>query len=353
MCLDWRSQSQDQWTEAQWRQLGEVLAKAEPLLAQIRVLFVQEGPIWPLETDSTFESGGKSWAALREFTRLFWFSTLFQAHTGAHDAAFDDVIAAFRTGDLLENEPIMFSHLTRFACHDMARNAFLQTFAPGVLNAGQIDRLSSYAATQLNRSIFAEALEVEAYQTAQSIDAPSHVHGNVFLYNTPGIEGLFWRLYSTPLAKPLYNRDEFAFATFLQKMAAASHQPFYEGYRQLSTSYERLDETWFIPLARSAANGMLPLLDAQAKNEASSSIMAIGLRLEQCQAETGRVPNTLDAVAHYFDGHVPVDPFSGEALRYVPGQDGFRLYSVGSNLKDDGGKEDARADIVWRNKAGF
>lgn len=62
---------------------------------------------------------------------------------------------------------------------------------------------------------------------------------------------------------------------------------------------------------------------------------------------------TLDAVAHYFGGHVPVDPFTGEPFRYVPGQDGFRLYSVGGNLKDDGGEEKAHADIVWRNKAGF
>lgn len=90
-----------------------------------------------------------------------------------------------------------------------------------------------------------------------------------------------------------------------------------------------------------------PSIESYASHEASLSLMAVGLRLEQYQAETGRVPDSLDAVAHHFDGHLPVDPFTGEAFRYVPGGDGFRLYSVGSNLEDDGG-EDGSWDVVWR-----
>ncbi len=51
----------------------------------------------------------------------------------------------------------------------------------------------------------------------------------------------------------------------------------------------------------------------------------------------GEYPNALaTAIPEAWDG-VPIDPFSGEPLLYRSFSDGFVVYSVGSNQKDDGG----------------
>jgi len=48
---------------------------------------------------------------------------------------------------------------------------------------------------------------------------------------------------------------------------------------------------------------------------------------------------------------LPQDPFSGKDFVYKRQGKGFLLYSIGENLKDDGGlaaPEEAPADIVWQ-----
>jgi hypothetical protein len=46
---------------------------------------------------------------------------------------------------------------------------------------------------------------------------------------------------------------------------------------------------------------------------------------------------------------VPLDEFDGKPLRYRREGEGFILYSVGTNLVDDGGEDSRGAgDYVWR-----
>jgi hypothetical protein len=79
--------------------------------------------------------------------------------------------------------------------------------------------------------------------------------------------------------------------------------------------------------------------------------MRIGLLLERHQAQHGSLPESLDAIAPGLGGSVPVDPFTGDSCRYVVQDGTFRLYSVGSNVIDDGGHFSYRdGDIVWRGE---
>jgi hypothetical protein len=66
----------------------------------------------------------------------------------------------------------------------------------------------------------------------------------------------------------------------------------------------------------------------------------------------GRYPNTLDALAPKYLPQVPKDLFTGGALVYKPTADGYLLYSVGPDGKDDGGNtkdnQPAGDDLVVR-----
>jgi hypothetical protein len=55
------------------------------------------------------------------------------------------------------------------------------------------------------------------------------------------------------------------------------------------------------------------------------------------QRETGRYPDRLDALAPKYLKEVPPDLFSDGALIYRPSPNGYLLYSVGANGRDDGG----------------
>jgi len=67
------------------------------------------------------------------------------------------------------------------------------------------------------------------------------------------------------------------------------------------------------------------------------------------KADTGKFPDNLAALAPKYVKTVPVDVFGGRPLVYKTRGKGYLLYSIGSNLKDDGGKDDyEEGDIVVR-----
>jgi len=89
---------------------------------------------------------------------------------------------------------------------------------------------------------------------------------------------------------------------------------------------------------------------AQACHEARLDLMQLGILIEQYKERTGSLPATLEALAPQLAGSLPVDPFSGRSYHYRPSGGSFVIYSVGLNLRDDGGTAYSSnvPDLVWR-----
>ena len=51
----------------------------------------------------------------------------------------------------------------------------------------------------------------------------------------------------------------------------------------------------------------------------------------------GEFPAEMAALAPAYLDEIPTDRFSGQALIYQRTDEGFRIYSVGANMADDGG----------------
>ena len=66
--------------------------------------------------------------------------------------------------------------------------------------------------------------------------------------------------------------------------------------------------------------------------------LEIVLALEAFRADEGRYPERLNALVPRYLPEIPLDVFSGEELHYRPTESGYRLYSVGTNRKDDRGR---------------
>ena len=77
--------------------------------------------------------------------------------------------------------------------------------------------------------------------------------------------------------------------------------------------------------------------------------VAVALRIYR--QEHGRYPEDLRALVPLYLPQVPLDPFDGKELRYRRLGQGFKVWSVGFDCKDDGGMEGKptsfMGDIVW------
>jgi hypothetical protein len=78
------------------------------------------------------------------------------------------------------------------------------------------------------------------------------------------------------------------------------------------------------------------------QGRAENEITQLGLEILRYRAEHGRLPENLEAAA----GRTLIDPFSGQPYLYQPGARGFLLYSVGSDMRDDGGVRPR--DLSWQ-----
>lgn len=101
-----------------------------------------------------------------------------------------------------------------------------------------------------------------------------------------------------------------------------------------------------------------------ARAVAVRQLVITALALERFRLRQGNYPEKLEALAPEFLAKPPLDPMDGKPLRYqrLPA-DGYRLYSIGTDLQDAGGDgtvdEDARMlsnfngrDILWPQAAG-
>jgi len=72
--------------------------------------------------------------------------------------------------------------------------------------------------------------------------------------------------------------------------------------------------------------------------EMQTEIGRLAFCLAAYRCEHDAYPETLEQLCPQYATEIPVDVFSGGKLHYKPTEQGFVLYSVGPNLRDDGGR---------------
>jgi len=86
-----------------------------------------------------------------------------------------------------------------------------------------------------------------------------------------------------------------------------------------------------------------------AKADALHAAAQIGLLVHRLQTRHGRGPESLEELGMEFNRVLPTDPFSGKPLILKPVETGWDIYSIGPDMKDDGGTplENETGDIVF------
>lgn len=99
----------------------------------------------------------------------------------------------------------------------------------------------------------------------------------------------------------------------------------------------------------SDCHATLHLLRFAALRDLARLALALGLH----KSERGGYPDALEELAGYFPEGLPADPFTGKPFVYKRTDEGFLIYSLGADGKDDGGKPAKTAasfgDVVWRH----
>ncbi len=290
---------------------------------------------------------------LRQLASILGVKACLEAEAGAPAKAWATVQTQLRFADGLHNNPIFIDQLvrmalTRYSCQTMQR--LCEVAPPGAADGEALEGLL--------RDLDAVAPLVRA------ADGERLLWGE-WLFNLPKDE-----LYATGWKQmgsgqdympEIVHRVRFRMATFKPRLIA-DHAAYLESMRKsaqwLESPYapggpEAQQEIWDSGRGHLLTGMLLPAVERikvlHCEMIAAVRMTRAGLALLLYRQTHGTFPPSLDALG------LPklADPFTQEPLHYRTAGEGFLVYSVGEDRKDNGGsakqpKQQTDYDLVWR-----
>jgi len=169
----------------------------------------------------------------------------------------------------------------------------------------------------------------------------------------PFLQGLgFW------LVRPFVIRDFRKTLPLYEELDKAARLPYFESRDALKTLTGTIAERpWYAFFTGALVPNFESAYLKEAMLEATLLAARTGLACRLYKSREGGYPEGLSSLVPGVLGEVPIDPFTGKPLVYRREGEGFIVYSLGSNQKDDAGRStynitglvmDKDDDWTWR-----
>ena len=310
------------------RQLRAVVEGARDALALLDIATPLDFKVFPPGTSYSYRMSG-----VANLSRLNWARTAYLSLSGDCDGAADSVIAAAKLRRVLKES----GYLLGSGSLDVP--VVLGLCPPSV---PALERLGATLQSYENADL---ALQEALVRRAEFLEDVWHQY-----YGTdpaaPRHYLLPMRSLTESLVRPWFSHELVGLLRRWSALVGAARKPWPEKGRATAIvlrnqprstlrqplpaflPFTSLRSLWFaLPLSMRAG-------DPLAEDRASRAAIAVErFRRDHAMA----LPATLEALVPTYLTAIPLDPFTGEPLRYKRDEDGYTIYSVGADEKDDGG----------------
>jgi len=292
--------------------------------------FLYRDPSLPL-----LEHGGGNALKMIHATELLFFSALFSAEDGDVETAIDTFRTGLRFAPMVAQEGPLIAYLiavadTRILAYNLGeicrgrevRDDTLVRLIDELDPGPWLGRLAF--AIRGERVVFIEAGEIAL---KGSLDEIGFLFGERSILRDIGV----W------LIRPVLKMDFRTALPIFQALEAQTKRPYFES-RDFLRGQALRKRPWYAYLSKAMMANFEAAFMKEAMLEASLLAARTGLACKLYKSRTGRYPESLEALVPGILNEVPIDPFTGRPLVYRREGDGFIVYSLGSNEKDDGGR---------------
>lgn len=291
---------------------------------------------FPVNWEAGWNAVFRHYAPLRSLARLLAADAMIQARDGRMDQAVHSIDLALRMSKSAPNDPIVLAPLVQAAMVRVSTVALRDILQHGNLTDAQATELYETLGSIDLGPAFVKAMQGER---ALGIWGFEYVRENPksIIYLGSGEEakrgGFGWRLLWW-VWRPVLYADEGLCLDHMGKAVHAARLPFRDTKARRLASDDPDFPRWAIMSSIFTlvfARARMKADDAMA--EAAGSQIALALRVYKNRY--GAYPDTLDELRAKLGWQIPKDIFSGKDFVYRPLGNGFVLYSIGGNLKDD------------------
>lgn len=316
---------------------------------QARQFFAQGGRLeqsrYPIDLTQGTENA-VTWlphfAGLKYAEQMVEMSALANAANGQGKLAADDVLTILGLARSLNAEPLLISQLVRVAGVSLAVDALNQTVNRVTLPPESLDELAKALQEQEDYDArgegFTRALVGEKVcQMAPLKDLKLFIK----MLNPPGTPDAERTSLASLKSANFKAEQDYLEGTF-QQLWSARQTPYPHRLHNVAEVFQQRADgavSEGLRFNRMFWQGMDNICNREASSLANLRLARTAVALEQYRAAHGnRYPTHLAELVPASLDAVPADPFDGQPLRYRQAGPGYVLYSIGPDLKDDGGK---------------
>jgi len=292
--------------------------------------------VFPINWEDGMQTVFPHFAKFRDACRLVVAQAQLLCSEGRLPEALEWWEVSLRMADHVAFEPTLIGQLVSYAVRGVTLRSVQRFLSEAQLTPAQTEQFAHYLG-QIN--LYDELARAMSGERAFGLDNYRHLRRGA-------------------LVAPLGAFDQLVYLKYMQRAVALAALP----YPQARGGYQALvEERKRCPNKYTLASMTVPALGrcAVKRDEvlAEINLCRIVLALKAYKYEHGAYPGTLAELQKTLDWTLPEDPFSGKGFVYRRQGAGFKLYSIGENLKDDGGVEKAKGpkagehpqdDIVWK-----
>ncbi len=256
------------------------------------------------------------------------------------------IVSSIKLARSVEKEPVLVSQLVRIACQALAVSTLEHLVNRTDLTDEQLGELSQAVVVSQAPPALSQSFIGERCMTLATLAKPSTLASHVLTgsHGSAPTSGLEFHLTTFSLAlhrfAGLTDRSTLTYLDLIEDYLETAQLPEDRRHRAIETIGARCD-------AVSRTDSVLdhivpPIARVERQNLGVISLLRAAqtaLAIQRYRLAAGKLPDALpDLVPTYLDT-VPRDPFDGKDLRYARLQAGYVVYSIGENLRDDGGTE--------------
>ena len=316
-----------------WNKAAEVLSRYQGVISLIEQAQMRPKCRFPVNWGLGLGAQFPHFAPVRRLAQLLHAQALIDAKAGKMDEALRSTELAFELVDSIKDEPTLVSQLVRISVVGIATRTFTDVLEYGGIDESQARRM--YGALSAINMDTSTVTAIEGERTL-GILAFQGVHNN-----SPSGKGLLKAAGLPPLIhtwfwRPMLYADEIY---YLRGVSADLHRVSlpYREFSKHPSPFSNQD-----PPRYAFLSGVLTPLYTRARSAAAQAGIngtQIVLALQVYKDRYGGYPASLGEPRAKLGWTIPEDPFSGKDFVYKRRGDGFLLYSIGENLKDDGARK--------------
>ena len=286
--------------------------------------------------------------------RLLGIDAVLKADDGQVEEAIEQCLQGIRFARRYLDTPFLISYLITMSNMQIHTTSLNKIVSGRTISTENLSRIMQELDIKSWRTGFKNSLRSELTYTLDT--GMSLISGNF-----PEQEFSFWEKKSLWLFRPLVKRDLRIGLLSWQKILSMPLFP-YCTTQETREICNAVLENFKAPIV--IDDYILPNLTAtlfkQGRLEAKLLTSQIGIAAKMFYSREGRYPEKISDLMPKILKKEPVDPFTGKSFIFRQEENGFIVYSLGSNLKDDSGRDlyqpiqliaDKDDDVTWKEKA--